>query len=60
MFLNPILLQTSNTYLVFGGITETEGILFLGILLIALTIGIRWFLKKPEANSNTKTNKKEA
>lgn len=60
MFSAVILFQTSNTYLIFGNISESEGILFLGILLIAVTIGIRYFLKKAEVNSNTETDKKEA
>ena len=57
MFWTVILFQT---YLIFGRITETEGILILGICLVALTIGIRWFFKKTESNPNSNTDKTEA
>jgi hypothetical protein len=47
-------------YLILGRITETEGILILGICLIALTIGIRWILNKITASSDSETDKNEA
>ncbi len=56
MFSMTFLFQTSNTYLVFGNITEAEGILILGVCLIALTIGIRWLLKRYESTSNSETD----
>jgi len=55
-----MILQTSNTYLVFGNLTEAEGILFLGVCLIALTIGIRWFLKRYDSTSTSETDNQEA
>jgi hypothetical protein len=56
--ITPVLLF--QTYLIFGKITETEGILILGICLVAITIGIRWFLKKIGATPNSNTDKTEA
>ena len=47
-------------YLILGRITESEGTLILGICLIALTIGIRWFLKKAEAAPGSGTDNHEA
>lgn len=47
------------TYLIFGKITETQGILILGICLIVLTIGIRWFLKKTKTAASSNIDKRE-
>lgn len=43
-----VLIDALNGNFLFGYLSETEIVLLFGIILVALTIGIRWFLKKYE------------
>lgn len=52
MFWNKVLVDTPNGSLFFGYLSETGAVLLFGILLVALTIGVRWFLKRYEEPQN--------
>lgn len=54
-----ILYQNSNGMMLFGKIDETFAILIVAVGLIAVTIGIRWALKKYENKTNTDAKNKE-
>lgn len=43
-----ILIDAPNGSFFFGYLSETATVLLFGIVLVALTVGIRWFLKKYE------------
>ncbi len=59
MFWMTILFQTSSGNFLFGYVSETTGVLLFGVCLIGATAGIRWFLKRHEETSNSKTKTKE-
>lgn len=52
-----LMLQTANQNLLLGLVPESVGLLIFGFGLIALTIGLRWALKKGDAGVNTKQEK---
>ena len=54
-----ILYQNSTEMMLFGRIDETVAILILAVGLIAVTIGIRWALKKYENKTNSKSEENE-
>jgi hypothetical protein len=45
-----LLLQTANQNLLLGFVPESIGLLIFGFGLIALTVGLRWALKKGDAD----------
>ena len=51
------LMQATNQNLILGFMPESLGLLIFGIALIALTIGLRWILKKSESESNAAVEK---
>ena len=51
MFLMTVLVDAPSGSLFFGYLSETETVLLFGIILVALTIGIRWVLKKYEESA---------
>lgn len=53
------LYQNSNGMMVFGKIDETSAILIFAVFLIALTIGIRWFFKKHDNKTSSKSGENE-
>lgn len=50
------ILQT-NPNLILGFVPESLGLLIFGIILIGVTVGLRWALKKGEGNAETKVDK---
>ena len=54
-----IILQNSNGMMIFGKIDENLAIFILAVLLIVVTIGIRWLLKRYDNKTNSKSGDNE-
>lgn len=52
MFWIMVFADSTNGSLFWGQFSETQTVLIFGLCLIVLTIGIRWFLKKPEQTND--------
>ena len=51
------LLQATNQNLILGFVPESLGLLIFGVVLIALTVALRWILKRGESHSDVKVEK---
>ena len=47
-----LLLDSANQSLILGFVPESLGLLIFGIGLILLAIGLRWFIKRSEKNTD--------